>query len=316
MQNTEQLRQVKKSRKRRNYLPFWLILPTIIVLLVVQVYPALYTVWLSVLEREPAGWTYVGLKNFNRLFGMSLFGESIGHTIVFLFGYTAITMVLGFIIALLLNRKLRLSAFYVTLLFIPWIIADIIAGLVFRLLVVPDYGLLSGILQNPMIFPPDGISVLTAVPPRPWFGDFPFPPAPAMVFLILASTWRALPFITLLILAAMQTVPTEILESSRIDGANGWQVIRYIMIPLMLPTLVVALFSLTLSGMNGVGMVFSLTGGGPGTSTEVLSYMLYAIGWRQLAFGRAAALALIIGVINWLLIMGTLRVTRLDEKSR
>jgi ABC-type sugar transport system permease subunit len=111
-------------------------------------------------------------------------------------------------------------------------------------------------------------------------------------------------------------VPGEIIESSRIDGANGWQVVRYILIPLMLPTLVVALFSLTLSGMNGVGMVFSLTGGGPGTSTEVLSYMLYAIGWRQLQFGRAAALALLIAVINWLLIMGTLRVTRLEERSR
>jgi multiple sugar transport system permease protein len=68
------------------------------------------------------------------------------------------------------------------------------------------------------------------------------------------------------------------------------------MIPLMLPTMVVALFSLTLSGMNGIGMVFSLTGGGPGSATEVLSYMLYSIGWRQLRFGRAAALALMIGV--------------------
>jgi ABC-type sugar transport system permease subunit len=136
-----------------------------------------------------------------------------------------------------------------------------------------------------------------------------------MVFLIMASAWRALPFITLLLLAAMQTVPSEIIESSRIDGANGWQVVRYILVPLMLPTLVVALFSLTLSGMNGVGMVFSLTGGGPGTSTEVLSYLLYAIGWRQLAFGRAAALAMIIAVINWLLILGTLRVTRLEERS-
>jgi ABC-type sugar transport system permease subunit len=135
-----------------------------------------------------------------------------------------------------------------------------------------------------------------------------------MTFLILASAWRALPFITLL-LAAMQTVPHEIIESSRIDGATGWQVVRYIMIPLMLPTLVVALFSLTLSGMNGVGMVFSLTGGGPGTTTEVLSYLLYSIGWRQLQFGRAAALALIIAVINWLLIAGTLRMTRLKERN-
>lgn len=309
-------RRARRSWLRKDFLPFWLILPTIIVLLIVQVYPAIYTVWLSVQEREPTGWVFVGLNNFERLFGMGLFSESAGHTVVFLIGYASLTMVLGFIIALLLNRKLLLSGVYITLLFIPWIIADIIVGLVFRLLVVPDYGLLSGILQNPAIFPPDGLSVLTAVRPRPWFGDFPFPPAPAMIYLILASTWRALPFITLLLLAAMQTVPTEIIESSRIDGANTWQVIRHIMLPLMLPTLVVALFSLTLSGMNGVGMVFSLTSGGPGTSTEVLSYLLYTIGWRQLNFGRAAALALLIGIINWLLIMGTLRVTRLEERSR
>jgi ABC-type sugar transport system permease subunit len=299
----------------RNSLPFWLILPTVIVLLTIQVYPALYTIWLSLQEREPSGWRFVGFRNFELLFGMGLFDESVGHSIVFLVGYASLTLVLGFIIALLLNRRMRLSGFYITLLFIPWIIADIIAGLVFRLLVIPDYGLLSGILQNPAIFPPNGLSVLTAVPPRPWFGNFPFPPAPAMTFLILASAWRALPFITLLLLAAMQTVPHEIVESSRIDGANGWQVIRYIMIPLMLPTLVVALFSLTLSGMNGVGMVFSLTGGGPGTSTEVLSYLLYSIGWRQLQFGRAAALALMIAVINWLLIAGTLRMTRLKERN-
>jgi ABC-type sugar transport system permease subunit len=306
-------RQAGGGRLRGNALPFWLILPTIIVLLIVQVYPALYTVWLSFQEREPTGWTYVGFQNFERLFGISRFGESVGHTMVFLIGYTTLTMVLGFMIALLLNRNVRLSGLYITLLFIPWTIADLLAGMVFRLLVVPDYGLLSGILQNPAMIPPDGLSVLTEVAPQPWFGEFPFPPAPAMIFLILASSWRALPFVTLLLLAAMQTVPQEIMESSRIDGANGWQVIRYIMVPLMLPTMVVALFSLTLSGMNGVGMVFSLTGGGPGTSTEVLSYMLYSIGWNQLRFGRAAALALMIAVVNWLLITGTLRVTRVNE---
>jgi len=293
-----------------------LILPTLVVLFAIQVYPALYTVWLSVQQREPSGWIFVGLKNFARLLNLSQFGESIGHTIIFLVGFTSLTMIAGFFVALLLNRNVRLSGFYITLLFIPWTIADLLAGMVFRLLVVPDYGLLSGILQNPAIFPPNGLSVLTAVPPRPWLGSFPFPPAPALVYLVLAATWRALPFVTLLLLAAMQTVPQEIIESSRIDGANGRQVIRHILVPLMLPTMVVALFSLTLSGMNGVGMIFSLTGGGPGSSTELLSYMLYVIGWNQLNFGRAAALALMIAVINWLLISGTLRVTRLEEKSR
>ena len=306
----------KSGGRTQTSLPFWLILPTIIVLLAIQVYPALYTVWLSLQEREPQGWAFVGLDNFRRLFATSLFSESVGHTAVFLVGYTGLTLVLGFVIALLLNRNVRFSGLYIPLLFIPWIIADLLVGLIFRLMVVPDYGLLSGILQNPNIIPPDGLSVLTAVPPKPWFGDFPFPPAAAMTFLILASAWRALPFVTLLLLAAMQTVPTEIIESSRIDGANGRQVIRHIMIPLMLPTMVVALFSLTLSGMNGVGMVFSLTGGGPGTSTHVLSYMLYSVGWDRLQFGRAAALALMIAVVNWLLISGTLRVTRVEDRSR
>jgi multiple sugar transport system permease protein len=307
----------RRKRKRwfRGTLPFWLILPTVVVLLAIQVYPALYTVWLSFHEREPKGWEYVGFKNFQLLFGMGIFGESIGHTIVFLVGYVGLTLVAGFVVALLLNRKLRFSGLYITLLFIPWIIADIIVGIVFRLLVIPDYGLLTGILGNPTFFPPNGLSVLTAIPPQPWLGDFPFPPAPAMIYLILASSWRALPFITLLLLAAMQTVSSEVIESSRIDGANGRQVVRHIMIPLMLPTLVVAIFSLTLSGMNGVGMIFSLTRGGPGSATQVLSYTLYSLGWAQLEFGRAAALALLIAFFNWALIMGTLRLTRVEERS-
>ena len=301
----------RKSNKRtQKALPFLLILPTIFTLLIVQVYPAIYTIWLSLQERSPAGWEFVGLENFERLFAMSVFSESIGHTIIYLVGYVGLTLIIGFFIAFLLSQKIKFSGVYITLLFIPWVIAQIIVGLVFRLLVVPNYGLLTGILGNPLLFPPDGLSILTASRPTPWFGEFPFPPSPAMLFLILASTWRALPFVMLLLLAAIQTIPTQVIESSRIDGANAWQRIRYIMLPLIMPTLVVAIFSLTLSGINGVGMVFSLTGGGPGTNTQVLSYLLYTIGWGQLRFGRAAALALLMAAINWVLITGTMRITK------
>jgi ABC-type sugar transport system permease subunit len=296
-------------------LPFWLIAPTILILLIVQVYPALYTTWLSLHEREPQGWVPVGLGNYERILGTSLFREAVGHTVVFLVGYVAVTLILGFLIAQILTSRLLLSGFYLTLLFIPWILADVLAGIVFRLLVVPDYGVLSGVLGDPNLFPPKGLSILTATRPSPWIGEFPFPPSPAMVYLILAAAWRALPFITLLFLASLQMIPTEVIESARIDGANGWRVARHITIPLILPTLVVALFSLILGGMNGVGMVFSLTGGGPGTTTHVLSYHLYALGWGQLRFGRAAALALIIAVVNWLLIAGTMRLTRVDERT-
>jgi ABC-type sugar transport system permease subunit len=261
-------------------------------------------------------WSFVGFRNFERLFGMGIFAESIGHTLVFLVGYVSLTLVLGFIIALLLNRKLRLSGLYITLLFIPWIIADIIVGIVFRLLVLPDYGLLTGFLDNPALFPPTGLSVLTAVPPQPWLGDFPFPPAPAMIYLILASAWRALPFITLLLLAAMQTVSTEVIESSRIDGANGWQVVRRIMIPLMLPTLVVAIFSLTLSGMNGVGMVFSLTAAGQARRPRCSATRCTRSVGRSLTLAVRLRWRLLIAAVNWALIMATLRVTRVEERNQ
>jgi ABC-type sugar transport system permease subunit len=300
----------------RNSLPFWLILPTAIVLLIVQFYPAFYTGWLSLQDRTPEGWNFVGFSNFTRLFRANLFGESIGHTVVFLVGYTFLTTFLAFLIAYLLKQNVRLSGVYITLLFIPWIIADIIAGLVFRLLVVPEYGLLNNVFGNPNLFPPDGMSVLTDPRPTPWIGNFPFPPSPAMIYLILAATWRALPFVTLLILAALQTVPKEVTESAQIDGANGLRLAQHITIPLIMPAMIVALFNLILGGMNGVGMVFSLTGGGPGTTTYVLSYFLYTLGWTRLEFGQAAALAILIAIVNWILIAGVLRITRINERSR
>ena len=178
----------------RNSLPFWLLLPTLIVLTITQVYPGFYTIWLSLQTRKPDGWEYVGrdlLRSEGRgaargsegLFQLSLFPESVGHTVVFLIGFVILTLTVGFALALLLNRKLKFSGLYITLLYIPWVIADIIVGLVWRLLVVPDYGILSGITQNPLLFPPNGLSILTDVPPKPWIADFPFPPAPAMVYL-------------------------------------------------------------------------------------------------------------------------------------
>jgi ABC-type sugar transport system permease subunit len=308
-------RRRRRQSRTDKWLPFWLIAPTIIILLIVQVYPAIYTAWLSTQERTMEGWNPVGLENYQRIMSTSLFREAVGHTVVFLVGYVVVTLVLGFVIAQILNRKLLLSGLYLTLLFIPWILADILAGIVFRLLVVPDYGVLSGVLGDPNLFPPKGLSILTASRPSPWIGEFPFPPSPAMIYLILAAAWRALPFITLLLLAALQTIASEVIESARIDGANSWQVARRITIPLILPTLVVALFSLILGGMNGVGMVFSLTGGGPGTTTHVLSYHLYTLGWSRLRFGQAGALALMIAVVNWLLIAGSMRVTRVDERT-
>jgi ABC-type sugar transport system permease subunit len=313
--STPALASIKPRRRRFEWFPILMILPAMLVLLLIQVYPIFYTIYLSFQIRRPTGWEFIGLRNLEVLANSSSFHESIGHTVIFLVGYVTLTLVLGFGIALLLNAKTRLSGFYMTLLFIPWVLADIIVGVVFRLMVLPDYGLFSGILQNPAVFPPHGLSILTDTAAAPWIAGFPFPPSPAMVYVILASVWRALPFIILLLLAALQTISHEVIESATIDGAGRWQRIRHIIIPLILPTMVVALFSLILSGVNGVGMVFAMTGGGPGTSTTVISYLLYMLGWVQFDFGGAATLSLLIAIVNIVLILGTLRISRVQRST-
>ena len=305
-------------RIRQNFfsrtLPFWLLLPTILILAVVQVYPALYSLFISTQEYQAGNMNFVGLKNFERVFSSSTFNESIWLTFFFLVGYTALTLASAFAIALFLNHKLKLSPLYLTLIFVPWVLSDVIVGLIFRLYVVPDYGLLAAIFNNPIFGSPNGISILTTPPAQPMVEGVPFPLAPAMLYLIFATAWKAVPFTTLLILAALQTVSREVLESASIDGANGWSSFRFITFPLVLPTIVVALFNLTLNGINGVGMVFTLTNGGPGTATEVLSFLLYTIGFGRLEFGRAAALSVFMAAINLALILLALRISRSDTE--
>lgn len=299
------------------WLPFWLLLPGLAIIGLIQLYPALYTFVLST-QRTEAGtgrFVFVGLNNFQRLFSSVSFIQSFWHTVFFLGGYVLLTMTLAFAIALLLRNRMRLRPLYITLLFIPWVISDVIAGVVWRLFVVPEYGQFSPFFADPERFgEPNGISILTSPAQAQLSVYFPFPPAPALIFLIFAASWKVLPFITLLVLAALQTVPREVHESASMDGANGWQSLRFITVPLILPMLTVALFNLTLGGINGVGMVFSLTDGGPGNATEVLSYLLYSTGFALLDFGLAGALSLILGVINFALITLTLRTARAYEE--
>lgn len=290
-------------------LPWLLLAPSLLVIGVVQLYPAVYSVWLSFQKIAGARTTPVGLRNYALVFGSRAFADSAWHTVFFLLGYVALTLLLGLSIALLLNRGLKLRSLYAALLFVPWVLSDVVVGLVFKLFVDPETGLFSPLLAQPF-FGLQGSALLTRVPNDTWLTGVPFPPAPALVYLVIAAAWKALPFTTLLALAALQTVPREVLESAALDGAGRGQLFARITLPLILPAVLVAAFNLILGGMNGVGMVFALTGGGPGTSTEVLSLLLYSIGFSALDFGRAAALSVFIAAVNLVLLTATLRISR------
>ena len=309
-----------ETRSRRfavNWLLVGLLLPSLLIILAIQLYPTIYTVILSVqqLERGTGRQLFVGTRNFERLFGSTAFLRSLVHTGVFLFGYVALTIGASFGIALLLKQRLRFTPLYITLLFVPWVISDVVAGAVWRLFVVPDYGLFAPFFANPGLFgAPNGISILTTVPANQFNSFIPLPPAPALLFLVVAAAWKILPFTTLLILGALQTVAQEVQESATIDGASSWQSLRHITLPLIRPMLAITLFYLILGGINGVGMVFSLTGGGPGTATEVLSYLLYSIGFSKLDFGLAGALSVFIALLNFGLIALTLKFSAAYEE--
>lgn len=297
-------------------LPFWLLLPATVIIIAIQLYPSLYTVVLSTrrIEAGTGRLLYVGLQNFRRLFANPAFIQSVGHTVIFLTGYVVLTISLALAVALMLKQRVKLTPLYTTLIFIPWVISDVIVGVVWRLFVVPDYGLFSPFFANPHLFgEPNGISILTTTVSNQIAPNIPFPPAPALIYLTVAAAWKSLPFITLLLLGALQTVPREVLESAAMDGANGLQTLRRITLPLIWPMLAVALFNLILGGVNGVGLVFSLTGGGPGTSTVVLSYLLYSLGFARLDFGLAAALSVFIAVLNFMLIGLILRTSLAHE---
>lgn len=308
--------QRRTNRLLINWLPVWLLLPALLVVAAIQLYPAIYTVVLSFQQLEPGTGRqlFAGVNNFSRLFGSVAFIRSLVHTAVFLLGYVALTLGASFGIALLLKQRVRLTPLYITLLFIPWVISDVVAGVVWRLFVVPDYGLFAPFFANPALFgEPNGISVLTSVPPNQIDPRLPLPPAPALLFLVVAAVWKILPFTTLLILGALQTVSQEVQESAKIDGASSWQSLRYITLPLIRPMLAITLFYLILGGINGVGMVFSLTGGGPGTATELISYLLYSIGFSKLDFGLAGALSVFIALLNFGLISLTLKLSAAYE---
>lgn len=297
-------------------LPFWLLLPATVIIIAIQLYPSLYTVVLSTrrIEAGTGRLLYVGLQNFRRLFANPAFIQSVGHTVIFLTGYVVLTISLALAVALMLKQRVKLTPLYTTLIFIPWVISDVIVGVVWRLFVVPDYGLFSPFFANPRLFgEPNGISILTTTVSNQIAPNIPFPPAPALIYLTVAAAWKSLPFITLLLLGALQTVPREVLESAAMDGASGLQTLRRITLPLIWPMLAVALFNLILGGVNGVGLVFSLTGGGPGTSTVVLSYLLYSLGFARLDFGLAAALSVFIAVLNFMLIGLILRTSLAHE---
>lgn len=277
----------------RRLVPLWLLLPSLIVLAILQFYPIMYSVFISLNRLRARQYIPVGLKNYERLFNDTNFYEGLSKSFTFV-GFTLVlVIVLGMVVALLLNQRSSLNPIYMLLLFVPWVVSDVVAGTIWRWMFQQDYGLIQTVIT-----PLTGSTSLYAKPDG------------AMAIVILATVWRSLPFTSLLFLGALQNVSPEVIESAALDGAGRVATFFRVTLPIIRPTFIVAIILTTISGLNSVGVILTLTGNIPATQT--VSVYLYEQGWQFGDFGLGAAISVVMFFINLALTLAYLQFQRQD----
>lgn len=262
-----------------------LLLPSIAVFIILSFFPLIYSFIYSLSDwnmSSPNPPRFVGLNNYIKMFSDYNFWVSLKVTFLFIAGVIIGELILGLILALLLNREFKGKSFIRTIFIMPVMITPVVVGIIWRLLYNPDMGVLN------YIFGFIGIS------PKIWLGTA----SSALISVIFTDIWEWTPMVALIILSGLHSIPTDPIEAGKIDGASPFQVFRYIIFPLLKPTFLVALIIRTIDAFKIFDVIYVLTGGGPGMGTEVLSIYSYRQGFRFFKMGYASATTiLMIGII-------------------
>jgi multiple sugar transport system permease protein len=261
----------------------WLMLtPPLLFLLAFLGYPFSYGVYLSFVRRpvaQPA--TFVGLGNFVNLWSDPIFWQAVWNTFRFTAAATALKLVGGLGMALVMHQNFRMKGVTRALLLLPFIVPTVLSTVAWQWIFDPGMGMFNRVLMY---------AGLVRQGPS-WLGN----PTLALVSVILVNTWRGLPFFGITILAGLQTIPTELMETATIDGAGAWGRFRYVTLPLLMPVIfIVTTFSIIFTFFD-FQLVYVLTGGGPANATHLMATYAYAIsmGGGQMGLGSAAALAMV-----------------------
>jgi multiple sugar transport system permease protein len=259
--------------------PYLFLAPAGSVLLIALFYPICYMIYASFLDWNPsqrigeADW--VGIRNYVKLFSDDAFRESMWVTIKFAAVVVTLEMIIGVGLALLLDRNIRGMSVLRTLFILPMMIAPIVVGLMWRYMYHPTVGIFNQTLTS------------WGFEPIPWLSDGSW----AFASIIIADVWQWTPFIFILSLAALQSLPASAIEASKIDGATGWQQIIHIKLPLMLPVLIVTLLLRLIDSFKVLEVILVMTNGGPGLSTEILSIRINRTASEFRELGEAAAMS-------------------------
>jgi ABC-type sugar transport system permease subunit len=290
------------SQDRR--LGYLLAAPVVIVLLVVTGYPLVYNLWNSFhhvdyLIPPVGGWA--GVANYTELFTGHSFLPALLHTVGFTVVSVAVETGVGLALALALNKPFRGRGVVRAAIFIPWAVPTVVSAELWRTMFDPQSGFVNYVLTA-LHLP---LSTTTWLD-HEWT---------AWAALLIADAWRNTPFMAIVLLAGLQIIPSDVYEAARIDGAGAWKTFWRITVPLLKPALMVALIFRTLSSFLIFDVVYIMTGGGPGTSTQVLSYIDYQAFLNNLDFGYGGAIAVSLVVMALIIAAIYVRVFQIEEPT-
>jgi len=275
--------------------------PTVVVFALLTLLPIANLVAMSVHDIAwvdgRSRWTFVGLRHFQALPDDTLLRAGLGNTFFFAIVSTLIQMALAFMLALFVSRVHRGRVIYRTLFILPILVPAIVIGAIWKLMLNFDFGLVN-----------DLVGLFGAVP-RDWLGDRTI----ALWSVIIVDIWHWTPFCFLLLLAGFESLPQDVYEAARVDGVNPWSELRYVTLPLMLPTIAVTLVFRLILAFKVFDEIYLLTGGGPGTATEVLSFTVYRRFFTQDRAGYGAAMSLFAMLLVALLVIGAMAAARRRE---
>ncbi|WP_172330086.1 carbohydrate ABC transporter permease [Mangrovicoccus sp. HB161399] len=261
-----------------------LVSPAMLLLFALNIFPVLYAVYISLHHwslASPNPPRFAGLFNYQELWYDGRFSNSLGVSATFIALAVLIELALGFGLAFLFNRKLRGLETLRKLSLLPVMAMPLVVGLVWFYMLNQNFGVTNWVLS------------LFGIGAQPFLTDGTL----AMLSVVLADVWQWTPFVMLVIFAALQSLPEYVFEAARMDGLTEREIFRRITLPLLRPAILVVLVIRAIDAFRMIELVFMMTKGGPGGSTEVLPWYIYTTGFLSLDLGYAAAMAVVMIVL-------------------
>lgn len=270
--------------------------PVMTVLLAVAVFPIFYSLYLSFYEMKltrPDRTHFVWFDNYIAIFKSDMFWAAVGRTVMFSVVSVSAIAVISLFAALLLNQNFRGRRILSTIILIPWAIPYVADALMWKWIYDSNYGALNGILYQ--------LGFISKY--MVWLGD----QNKTLMLIANAFVWKEVPLASILLLVTLKSIPADLYQAARVDGANVWQRFTNVTLPSMKPGFLLVLIYETMMAIRHFDLFFVLTQGGPGDASHVLSWHIYVETFRNLSFGSGAAMSYVLALATFALSYGFIR---------